>query len=51
MKIRFNTTNKSLVPKIRKMSCASAYEIANCHIKCRDLENHYWICKYQVTTS
>jgi len=51
MKISFNTTNRSLVPKIRKMSCASAYESANCHIKYSDLENHFWTCKYQVTTS
>ena len=51
MKISFNTTNKSLDPKIRKVKYVSTYESANCHIKSRDLENLYWISKYVIKIS
>jgi hypothetical protein len=33
------------------MGCVPLYENNNCHIKIRDLENHYWIDKYLVTIS
>ena len=46
MKISFNTTNKSLVPNNSKIRCVSAYESADYHIKCREIENHYLMCKY-----